>query len=277
MESNLISICIPTYNQTYYLTKTLNSVISQKNVRIELIITDDSTSDEVEILVCQFIHDYPEVAILYVRNEISLGSPQNWNYAISLAQGEYIKILHHDEYFISHLSLKKLFDQAKLNIDNVVFSASKSINKGIERDFVSNPILIFKINNEAERLLLGNIIGAPSAILFHHSKKVLFDTNLVWLVDVDFYITLLKTNCKLIYIDEKLYTSVIDDHNLTNKCLADTELLIREYTYLLRKHVNKLAFYKQIFYFYHIYKYLKKSIKDSKFLLFRMIKKVYYV
>ena len=275
MQSNLISVCIPTYNQTYYLKKAIDSVYIQIDVNFEIIISDDSTTRDVYDLVQQYDTFLPK--IIYFKNNPSLGSPENWNYAISLAQGEYIKILHHDEYFITPLSLKKLFNQAKLNIDNVVFSASKSINKGIERDFVSNPILIFKINNDAERLLLGNIIGAPSAILFHHSKKVLFDTNLVWLVDVDFYITLLKTNCKLIYIEEKLYTSVIDDHNLTNQCLADTELLIREYTYLLRKHVNKLAFYKQIFYFYHIYKYLKKSIKDSKFLLFRMIKKVYYV
>ena len=275
MQSNLISVCIPTYNQTYYLKKAIDSVYIQIDVNFEIIISDDSTTRDVYDLVQQYDTFLPK--IIYFKNNPSLGSPENWNYAISLAQGEYIKILHHDEYFITPLSLKKLFNHAKLNIDNVVFSASKSINKGIERDFVSNPILIFKINNEAERLLLGNIIGAPSAILFHHSKKVLFDTNLVWLVDVDFYISLLKTNCKLIYIEEKLYTSVIDDHNLTNQCLADTELLIREYAYLLRKHVNKLAFYKQIFYFYHIYKYLKKSIKDSKFLLFRMIKKVYYV
>ena len=275
MKLNLISVCIPTYNQTYYLKKAIDSVYKQIDVNFEIIISDDSTTRDVYDLVKQYDTFLPKIK--YFKNNPSLGSPENWNYAISLAQGEYIKILHHDEYFITPLSLKKLFNHAKLNIDNVVFSASKSINKGIERDFVSNPILIFKINNEAERLLLGNIIGAPSAILFHHSKKVLFDTNLVWLVDVDFYISLLKTNCKLIYIEEKLYTSVIDDHNLTNQCLADTELLIREYAYLLRKHVNKLAFYKQIFYFYHIYKYLKKSIKDSKFLLFRMIKKVYYV
>lgn len=275
MKNNLISVCIPTYNQTIYLKKTIDSVYAQREVDFEIIISDDSSTQEVYNLVKQYDTFTPKIK--YIRNNPNLGSPQNWNYVISLANGEYIKLLHHDEWFISSQTLKKLFDIASLDINNLVFSASKSINKSIETDFYSNSKIVNKFNIEPERILLGNFIGCPSGILFHTSKKNQFDINLVWLVDVDFYIELLHNSCKLIYINEKLYTSVIDDHNLTNACLADSELLIKEYVYLFKKHILKLGFHKQIFYFYSVYKILKSSIKNSRFLLLRMLKKIYYV
>jgi glycosyltransferase involved in cell wall biosynthesis len=275
MQNNLISVCIPTYNQTIYLKKTIDSVYQQKDVNFELIISDDSTTNEVYELVQQYESFFPRIT--YIKNNPSLGSPRNWNYALSLAKGEYIKILHHDEYFISQYALKITLDCISSDLNRIVFSASKSINKGIERNFLSDFHDVKAVNFEPERLILANIVGAPSAILFHASKKEMFDTKLVWLVDIDFYINILKNKSYLFYVDEILYTSVIDDHNLTNQCLSDTELLIKEYTYLFRKHILKLSYLKQIFYFYNIYKYLKLSIKDSRLLFFRMLKKIYYV
>lgn len=275
MQNNLISICIPTYNQTYYLKKAIDSVYIQQQVEFEIIISDDSSTQDVFELVKQYETFSPKIK--YVKNKPSLGSPENWNYAISLAQGEYIKILHHDEYFISNFSLKIMLDCILENPKSLVFSASKSINKGIEKDFYSSSELVKRINLQPEKLILGNIIGGPSAVLFHKSQIKKFDTKLVWLVDIDFYISLLKNKIGLVYIDKILYTSVIDNHNLTNQCVADSEMLIREYTYLFKKYIKKLSYTKQIFYFYHIYKYLKSNIKDSKFLFFRMIKKIYYV
>src|SRR5688500_15313078 len=97
-----VSICIPTYNQTRYLKNTLQSILIQTYKDYEVIITDDTSSS----IISDFLKVYNFKAKLrYYHNKPALGSPQNWNYCISKAQGEYIKILHHDDWFSKNDSL----------------------------------------------------------------------------------------------------------------------------------------------------------------------------
>ena len=105
MSSDLISVCIPTYNQTKFLKKTIDSVIAQKDVLVEIIISDDSTTYEVSDLIEEYINKYS--FIKYFINNPSKGSPENWNYVISKATGNFIKIMHHDEWFINEFALNK--------------------------------------------------------------------------------------------------------------------------------------------------------------------------
>jgi glycosyltransferase involved in cell wall biosynthesis len=275
-KTPLISICIPTYNQVIYLDKTLKSIFIQKGVIFEVIITDDSSTNDVENLVNDYINK--GVDIFYHRNSKQLGSPENWNFAISLAKGEYIKIMHHDEWFNFEDSLLKLFEQIKIDKKRVVFSASKSIYKGKETCFRTSVEKVQQFNKEPERIILGNYIGAPSAILFHRDYLIKFDSCLKWLVDIDFYISILKSGTELHYIDEYLYTSIIEDHNITNQCLYDTELNLFEYSYLFNKHLKKQTLRIQIFYFIHILKILRIINKKHFFTLFlRLFKRTFYV
>ena len=91
-----VSICIPTYRQVDYLQETLRSVQVQDFEDYELIISDDSPDDTVQQLVASFGFDD---RLRYYRNPVALGSPENWNAAVRYAQGDYIKIMHHDDRF----------------------------------------------------------------------------------------------------------------------------------------------------------------------------------
>ena len=67
-----VSICIPAYNQIYYLEKTLASVLLQSFDDYEVIITDDSSDDSVATLLTKF--DFGG-RLKYVRNMVALGAP----------------------------------------------------------------------------------------------------------------------------------------------------------------------------------------------------------
>ena len=276
MKNPTISVCIPTYNQIKYLDKTLQSIFIQKDVTFEVIITDDSTTNDVENLVNKYIDNGFD--IYYHRNIKKLGAPENWNFSISLARGEYIKIMHHDEWFNFDFSLLKLYEQIKIDKKRVVFSASKSIYNGKETYFKSSYKKIKHFNIEPEKIILGNNIGPPSGILFHRDYLVKFDSILKWLVDIDFYVCLLKSGAELYYIDEYLYTSMIEDHNITNQCLYDTELNLNEYSYMFKKHLRTKPIQIQVSYLFSIFKILRLHNKKQFFILFfRLLKKSYYV
>src|SRR3954452_21932607 len=98
-----VSICIPAYDQPKLLERCLQSVIEQTYVDYEVIITDDSSHNRLQ----EIVRKLNDKRISYYRNPSALGSPANWNEAITYAKGKYIKILHHDDWFASNTALAK--------------------------------------------------------------------------------------------------------------------------------------------------------------------------
>jgi len=232
-----VSICIPTYNQTDYLRMTLDSVFNQEGVDFEVIVSDDSSTDDVFHLIQTY--EQNGHVINYYRNNPSLGSPENWNFAIQQAKGNFIKIMHHDDYFTENFSLSKMLVRAMNSESNntFVFTGSSSTHMHSKKVFYNSPTKesISEIIKKPHKLLKGNIIGSPSATLYR-KDLIRFEKNLIWLVDIDFYLSKLYIeNCEFIYIDELLIGTIIDKHNITNKCINDFELNLNELTFIYSK------------------------------------------
>ena len=230
-----VSICIPTYNQTKYLRKTLDSIVVQTYQYFEVIISDDSSTDDVERLVEEYRANLP---IRYVRNQPSLGSPKNWNKAISLAEGEWIKIMHHDDWFCDPTALEKIVKCAHNHPKSLIFAGIKGNFIHENRSYINLPSQqdVKDILNDPFTLIWSNKIGPPSTILYPKSN-IQFDNKLIWLVDVEFYLQLLiNSGFQLIYIEEILFENCQDDHNITNKCFQNKELELREFNYVFNKY-----------------------------------------
>jgi glycosyltransferase involved in cell wall biosynthesis len=90
-----ISVCIPTYNRSSFLETAIRSVILQTLTDYEIIVIDDNSTDDTESKISEFQNK----RIYYIKNPKNLGAVMNFNRCIDLARGEYISILHSDDYF----------------------------------------------------------------------------------------------------------------------------------------------------------------------------------
>ncbi|MRR80597.1 glycosyltransferase family 2 protein, partial [Bacillus anthracis] len=91
-----VSILIPAYNRPHYLELALKSALNQTYENIEIIISDDSTNDEVKVMIQPYLKEYNYIT--YVKNETPLVA-ENFNQCIELATGEYINFLLDDDLF----------------------------------------------------------------------------------------------------------------------------------------------------------------------------------
>ncbi len=233
-----VSICIPTYKQTEYLKKTLDSIKIQTFKDFEIVITDDSPDNSVKELVNTYDFD---VNLRYIKNKIPKGSPANWNEAIRQSTGEYIKIMHHDDWFTDETSLHK-FVELLDNNPNADFAFSGCLNFIHEKKshhFV-NSDNIQKLREDPYILLLGNIIGAPSVTIYRNNASSAYDESIKWLVDLDFYIRLIIKNQNFTFTEEPLVSICTKgDHQVTKECVDNKNIEIPEYIYVYQKLINQ--------------------------------------
>ncbi len=231
----MISICIPTYEQPQNLINCLNSIKMQTYANYEVIISDDSRTEDVKSVVKTY---ESSMNIKYYSNDISLGSPENWNNAIKHAVGDYIKIMHHDDSFANRDSLQKIMNIFNDNEQiDIVFCSSRHVdnNQKYISSHILNPRKLENIRHNPKILLYGNHIGAPSIAMYRKKIDILFDRRLKWLVDIDFYISVLS-KYKFAYTTEGLVNINIGEENrVTNECIANRSINIYETLILYSK------------------------------------------
>lgn len=92
----LISICIPTYNSALFLAQALESIAAQTYKNIEVIISDNASTDNTPDIIQAYCNRY---GWTFDPNETNIGAGNNFNKLINLATGEYIAIYHADDIY----------------------------------------------------------------------------------------------------------------------------------------------------------------------------------
>ncbi len=90
-----VSIIIPTYNRTQYLGKTLSSIFQQTFQDFEIIVIDDGSPSDENLILCQ---TYKKVS--YIKIENSGGPAKPRNIGIKLAKGKYIAFIDDDDLWL---------------------------------------------------------------------------------------------------------------------------------------------------------------------------------
>jgi len=231
-----VSICIPAYRQVEYLRRTLQSIREQDFDDYELIVSDDSPDESVRRLLREF--DFGE-RLRYVRNVPALGSPENWNAAIRLALGDYIKLQHHDDHFVRPDALRRFVEL--LDVDpkaDFGFAASlvEHVDSGLKRVHRPSEQQLADLRSDPASLFNGNCVGAPSATICRSAIGLAYDARMKWLVDIDYYYRALMRNPHFAYTSEVLIgTPTNASHQVTQLCRGDAHVELREAMLLYEK------------------------------------------
>lgn len=91
-----VSICIPQYNRSGHLIKALRLIEQQSYADIEVVVSDDASTDDTVERVTELQKDY-RFPLRFSVNEKNEGYDRNYRRCIELATGEYALVIGNDD------------------------------------------------------------------------------------------------------------------------------------------------------------------------------------
>jgi glycosyltransferase involved in cell wall biosynthesis len=223
-----ISVAIPCYEMggegANCLRHSFGILDKQTFKDFDVVITDHSTDNEVRKVCLDFENT---LCIKYYRNSDRIGSPTvNTNLGIEKSGGEIIKFLCQDDFLYDENSLQIISDSFS---DDDVWVATSYVHSNDRKKFYRKHTPAISDN-----VYLINLLGTPSAFAVRGVKCLLFDENLVWAYDVDFYGRMIKRYGNPKIIDDITMVNYLWGGQVTNT-LANRELRKKENQYVLEK------------------------------------------
>lgn len=149
-----VTVMIPTYNQPQYIRQCVKSVLDQDYPNIEILISDDSTTDETEKIVKEeYCHD-PRVK--YFHNIPKLGRVKNYHKTLhERASGDYVLNLDGDDWLTDESYISKAVSVLNKD-DDIVCVIGNQINYFEETDSYTENNANFDLNevNDGNRIFL---------------------------------------------------------------------------------------------------------------------------
>lgn len=168
-ESYQISVIIPVYNVAEYLEKCIESVLIQKNVKYEIILVNDGSTDKSPDICNDYSEKYENICVIHKQNA-GLGYARNSG--LDIAKGEYIFFLDSDDWIVEG-ALEKLYFLAKNNDAEMVCFQYKMVSG---RDYVHDELGEAEIEClDNEELMQRYVAGMSATAWSKFYRKNIFD------------------------------------------------------------------------------------------------------
>jgi glycosyltransferase domain-containing protein len=136
-----LSICIPTYNRIDYLLKTLDAITLQANEHIEIVISNNGSTDTTITQVNQYIAQHSAVNIRLINQEKNIGFDRNVLSVVDHAAGDYCWLVSDDDIVLPgslNTILHILSTNEKLSVVVVNYSRFDKAKQAITADRMIN-------------------------------------------------------------------------------------------------------------------------------------------
>lgn len=128
----LLTIAIPTYNGAKTISKVLDILLPQCTKEVQLIISDNHSTDNTSDVVNSYLQKYQEIK--YVKNKKNIGPDSNFLQCMELAEGRYTLLLSDDD-IIFEGKLKVILDFLRANRDlSLVYLNAKGFHECYETE-----------------------------------------------------------------------------------------------------------------------------------------------
>lgn len=168
-----ISIGIPVYNGAKFIRETLDSLLSQTFTDFELIISDNASSDDTEIICREYANK--DGRIKFIRQQVNLGAKANYQFVLESAIAQYFMWAQSDDVYSPNW-LDILFNYLESNKESVgVVGKVKITDESLQviREYQPRPISPKKYYHIAFREFTGE--GGGHMISGLYRRWVLFD------------------------------------------------------------------------------------------------------
>lgn len=92
---DIVSVIMPVHNSERFLCESINSVLGQFNVNVELIVVDDCSSDSSNSILSKYASLHSNVKLVCLQNNSGAGRARNAG--IDVASGRYIAFIDSDD------------------------------------------------------------------------------------------------------------------------------------------------------------------------------------
>lgn len=192
-----LSVLIPTFNYARYLPEAIESVLSQTFADFELLIVDDASTDDSP----EIIRDYArkDKRIRFQLQPENVGMVPNWNAALAMSCGEYVKFLFGDDKLCSLAALERMVAAIESDASIALVMSGRRLLDENSREHHRIHFAGRQGREDGRRMILQcleqtrNIFGEPSASLFRRRFAARgFNGNYRQLVDMEFWFHLLE-------------------------------------------------------------------------------------
>jgi alpha-1,3-rhamnosyltransferase len=266
----LITIGIPNYNYAHYIIEAIESAVNQDYSNIELIIVDDSSTDNSVEVIEKWIENYKgSVPVKLIKNKNNLGLSGTCNVILKNASGKYYQTLDADDkIFLNKISqqveILNLNENAALIYSNVCVIDEKGTMSG--KDYLE------RINYKEKEMPQGNIFEQLFDFNFIPLPSVLINTQLAREVGgyddnmqvQDYYLWLkLAEKFPVIYLPAKtalyrVHSKSMSNNEKSNARSIDSVLRIK-YSYYqkvntnIKKRIKKNIHFSTVIFYKHKY------------------------
>src|SRR5574344_165141 len=196
-----VSVIVPVYNVEKYLKKCLDSLTNQTLKELEIIVVNDGSPDNSQIIIDNFVNRYPKKVKSFIIENGGQGAARN--YGLTKAKGEFIAFVDSDDYVEKNM-YELLYNKAIQDKSDIVLCGNNIVD--LNYNLLKKENVILENNNVdflREKVAVWNKI---------YKKSILNDISFrkkVWYEDLDYSLKLVFNRYKISYLNKCLYNYLL--------------------------------------------------------------------